>query len=389
MVDLDDPAFNSSQMLAQPRSPDLGLEAPGGGATPLGQAQVAALVRTAAPTRSRLGMSRDELVGTTTRAGPTSAPAALETDVAVRGGSEPAEVYSPLRPSAALQRALREAATARAQPEEAGQQAQEEVPPAGVQPTVVVMKDCSPDRSPLSPATVLNVPNEPPSLPTSCDGETHEEMDAVVVAAPTVDLPVPSVACDAPMRGTLAVTCATPELADVAHTATKRLRGLRLCPFASSGVTHLVVAEPKRTLKVLHAIARGAWLLTPAWLYASLEAGRWVAEDAYEDATFPGAQASRLARGSAKLLDGLKVTVFEPRRKAPPAAELRALAAAAGATLVKKGPCGVVIVAQGDTSGAAAAAAAHKGAAVVTELWLLDALAAYRAPGTQEYAPHA
>jgi microcephalin len=208
----------------------------------------------------------------------------------------------------------------------------------------------------------------------------------VDAAPPTAQLPVPP-ACEAPMRGTLAVTCATPELADVAHTATKRLRGLRLCPFASAAVTHLVVAEPKRTLKVLHAIARGAWLLTPAWLYASLEAGRWVAEDEYEDATFPGARASRLARGSAALLEGVKLAVFEPRRKAPPAGELRQLATAAGATLVKKGPCAVVIVAQGDTAGAVAACAAHKGAAVVTELWLLDALAAHKVPRTQDYAP--
>ena len=371
-MDLDDPAFNSSQMLAQLRSPDLGSDTPGGGKTPT-QEQLTALVRTAAPTRSRLGMSRDDLLNTATLAGPNSAPAALETD------REPAEVYSPLRPSAALQRALREAATARALPEE--EQAQEAAVPE------VVMKVCSPAaRSPLSPATVLNAAAELPSLPPSCDGDPHEDVVIMDAAAPTENVPAPP-ACGAPMRGTLAVTCATPELADVAHTATKRLRGLRLCPFASAAVTHLVVAEPKRTLKVLHAIARGAWLLTPAWLYASLEAGRWVAEDEYEDATFPGARASRLARGSAALLEGMKIAVFEPRRKAPPAGELRQLATAAGATLVKKGPCAVVIVAQGDTAGAAAAAAAHKGAAIVTELWLLDALAAHKVPGTQDYAP--
>jgi len=84
----------------------------------------------------------------------------------------------------------------------------------------------------------------------------------------------------------------------------------------------------------------------------------------------------------------MKLAVHEPRRTGPPASELRALAIAAGATLVKKGPCNVVIVASGDKAGATAAGIAHKGATVVTEQWLMDALAAYELPSkTQDYQP--
>ena len=46
-----------------------------------------------------------------------------------------------------------------------------------------------------------------------------------------------------------------------------------------SEVTHLVVGgeaqeRPKRTLKLLFALARGAWVVSPAWLRESVATGR-------------------------------------------------------------------------------------------------------------------
>jgi hypothetical protein len=35
-------------------------------------------------------------------------------------------------------------------------------------------------------------------------------------------------------------------------------------------------------LQVMLAVARGAWLLSPAWLTASLEAGRWQDEQDFQ-----------------------------------------------------------------------------------------------------------
>ena len=49
-----------------------------------------------------------------------------------------------------------------------------------------------------------------------------------------------------------------------------------------------------------HACARGAYVLLPSWVFSSLEAGRWVNEEAHEASEhFPGAKLvrSRIARG--------------------------------------------------------------------------------------------
>ena len=69
----------------------------------------------------------------------------------------------------------------------------------------------------------------------------------------------------------------------LAQKAAKQLRGLRLVPpGAEDGrITHLVVAQERRTLKVLLAIAAGAFLLQPEWLAASLQAGAWLPEEPF------------------------------------------------------------------------------------------------------------
>lgn len=51
----------------------------------------------------------------------------------------------------------------------------------------------------------------------------------------------------------------------------------------ASGVTHLVVAkDTKRTIKVLFAIARGAWVVSEEWVLKSLENERWLPEAEFE-----------------------------------------------------------------------------------------------------------
>ena len=69
----------------------------------------------------------------------------------------------------------------------------------------------------------------------------------------------------------------------LAQKAAKQLRGLRLVPpGAEEGqITHLVVGQQRRTLKVLLAIAAGAFLLQPEWLAASLQAGAWLPEQPF------------------------------------------------------------------------------------------------------------
>lgn len=63
----------------------------------------------------------------------------------------------------------------------------------------------------------------------------------------------------------------------LAKLATKKLRGIRLCADGGEeSVTHLVLGKDRRTFKVLMAVAKGAYLVTPTWLTASLAAGEWV-----------------------------------------------------------------------------------------------------------------
>lgn len=57
--------------------------------------------------------------------------------------------------------------------------------------------------------------------------------------------------------------------------------------------THLICGKDTRTIKVLMTIARGGWVLSPSWLFSSLEARRWLDEENFESAAFPGAAISR------------------------------------------------------------------------------------------------
>lgn len=51
-------------------------------------------------------------------------------------------------------------------------------------------------------------------------------------------------------------------------------------------VTHLIVGDERRTLKLMLAVAAGAWLVSPQWVTASLEAGRWLPESQFPAKVF-------------------------------------------------------------------------------------------------------
>ena len=74
---------------------------------------------------------------------------------------------------------------------------------------------------------------------------------------------------------------------------------------ANSPCTHLVVGRrgaagrPKRTLKVLHAVLGGAWVVDPKWVLRSLDHGGFLAEEPYEMAAeFPAARRARELRAA-------------------------------------------------------------------------------------------
>jgi len=51
--------------------------------------------------------------------------------------------------------------------------------------------------------------------------------------------------------------------------------------------------KPVRTTKVLFALARGAWIVTPEWIHTSVEQGKTAAEDDFETKHFVGAALAR------------------------------------------------------------------------------------------------
>ncbi|KAJ9513637.1 hypothetical protein QJQ45_006192 [Haematococcus lacustris] len=178
--------------------------------------------------------------------------------------------------------------------------------------------------------------------------------------------------------------------------AVAQLGGAKLCTEGSeSQITHLVVGVERRTLKMLLAIAAGAFLVSPQWVQDSCKAGQWLPEAQYTAAPrFSAAAAAACARAAAVPaspgpLAGYSVCIHCPQGTAPTAsasskAWLQSLGAAASKTAALKAGLQRLVVALGGKVAAAAACSlvvlvegstAPKGLApgarVVQEEWLL------------------
>lgn len=69
--------------------------------------------------------------------------------------------------------------------------------------------------------------------------------------------------------------------------------------------------QPVRSLKLLFAIARGSWVISPAWLIGSIDRRRWLQEELFENSTFVGCRMARVnrERDGPTLFRGLHVLV--------------------------------------------------------------------------------
>ena len=117
----------------------------------------------------------------------------------------------------------------------------------------------------------------PPSGGAAGSGGRRQRPAAAAAAAAA------PAAAAGPTHGCVALTSVDAGVTDLARSAVRRLRGLRLCPEGREDgqVTHLVVGDERRTLKLMLAVANGAWLLSPQWVTASLEARRWLPESQF------------------------------------------------------------------------------------------------------------
>eukprot|EP00887_Chlorella_sp_A99_P005336 scaffold1.g5336.t1 len=233
---------------------------------------------------------------------------------------------------------------------------------------------------------------EEPTAPAAGSATAADEAEAAGPHAPAAAHVDARQTAPSPRSGCLALTSCESSMITLAKSAVGRLRGMRMCPEGkeAGAVTHLVIGSERRTLKVMLAIAAGAWLLDPSWLTASLEAGAWQPEDAHVAATRFASAAERARRslgaGQPPLLAGEAVYVHLPDKAKKlmggNAGALRRVAAALGAAAAPSPrACTLCVVVGGGRAPASLATAA----AAVAEEWLLLAAERYDRPVIEEH----
>ncbi|KAL4430735.1 hypothetical protein ABPG75_005991 [Micractinium tetrahymenae] len=196
-----------------------------------------------------------------------------------------------------------------------------------------------------------------------------------------------------PTQGCIVLTSVDAAVVDLARSATRRLRGLRLCPEGKEDgqVTHLVVGGERRTLKLMLAVANGAWLLSPQWVTASVEAGRWLPESQFSAKVRFQAAAERArslleSPDAAPLLAEHSIYVHLPDKArklmGANAAALKRVAAALGAKAAQPRSCTLCVV----VGGGARPPTIPAEAACVKEEWLLLAAERFEAPPLDEFS---
>lgn len=148
----------------------------------------------------------------------------------------------------------------------------------------------------------------------------------------------------------------------------------------SAGVTHLIVGkETRRTMKVLFAIARGAWIVTEDWAFSSLDQERWLPEEDFELTMFAN-KFSRLHPDSRQIFKGMKFFVgsnVEPSREV-----LQSLIQVAGGEICKQISVADICIC-GDASLFRRAQRAK--IRVVTSKWIFDSIATMKLEDDAKY----
>lgn len=160
-------------------------------------------------------------------------------------------------------------------------------------------------------------------------------------------------------------------------------------------ITHLVVGDDRRTLKLMLAVAHGAVLLSPEWVTASLEAGSWLPPNQYQANTrfLKASQvASQLAADGKQLLSHHAIYVHAvpaaSRRKALNihVSAVRAVATALGASLARPDCCTlcIAVTATGQSLSKAESMSLTKligrQVPIVSENWLYQAVESMEQP---------
>ncbi|DAZ93656.1 TPA: hypothetical protein N0F65_012864 [Lagenidium giganteum] len=148
----------------------------------------------------------------------------------------------------------------------------------------------------------------------------------------------------------------------------------------AAAVTHLVVGkDTKRTIKVLFAIARGAWVVSEAWVFASLEKESWLDEAAFELPMFANKE-SRLNDEKRQIFKRMKFFVgsnVDPSREV-----LQSLIQCAGGEIVNQISVADMCIC---ADGSLFRRAQRTGVRVVTPKWVFDSIASLKPQDEADY----
>ncbi|CAN7944041.1 unnamed protein product [Ixodes pacificus] len=173
------------------------------------------------------------------------------------------------------------------------------------------------------------------------------------------------------------MTSVPPEDRVVLRSVVLALGGFRVEAEVGPGTTHQVAGGAVRTLNLLSAMARGCWVLSPEWVYRSLEAGHWLDERPFELAEmFPAVRLSRQdrterRRGEGGLLAGADSFYVSPECRPPPDKMRQLVQILGGKVAPSYLRCNVAL-------GPVEASRRRPDVRHVSEKWLLDSISEHR-----------
>lgn len=150
-------------------------------------------------------------------------------------------------------------------------------------------------------------------------------------------------------------------------------------------VAFVVGDTPRRSVRLLLALGRGAWIVDRSWALESISAGTWAPFHTHALAAYPGAAAARraLTAGEPPVLDGVRVG--HRGRLNMDVSEFLALVRVAGGEAVQQ-RCDVIVVGSTEGEGASQAGATGADAKLVNQRWLPDSICAWKTQPYHKYA---
>ncbi|XP_076368116.1 microcephalin [Tachypleus tridentatus] len=101
------------------------------------------------------------------------------------------------------------------------------------------------------------------------------------------------------MNRTLVMTSVKLSDQEAIYAIVMKLGGFVIRSNVEKDTSHIICGEPRRTINILFGLAQGCWILSPHWVFKSLESGRWLEEEPFElNDYFPAVQISRLERAA-------------------------------------------------------------------------------------------